>query len=279
MRRHSLQIQTKSCGKLLSHSRQGEMKLLVCSNIYISPVYINKTVSLLSTSIRPIPSFTIMTWLNQRQRRVFVPSARNLVLFQGGTICWTNTGFLIFTILSFGKNHRLTSARRKLGGNMWRLPSRVLLQLHHSHQGMSPIWLFNPTTSTPRKVCQQTCLNAVIASYLCHRCFGGKVGVVRPVEDEEKTLGFFGLKEKTFQSPHYNCMYFGLLMVQKSGNQLPGLYENMSCPRPVTVVKVRARILVFFFGGGGFRIKQKTRANEATTNTQRLFLDNSCHLY
>lgn len=35
---------------------------------------------------------------------------------------------------------------------------------------------------------------------------------------------------------------------------------------------VRARILVFLFLGGRFRIKQKTRANEATTNTQRLFL-------
>lgn len=180
MRRHSLQIQTKSCGKLLSHSRQGEMKLLVCSNIYISPVYINQTVSLLSTSIRPIPSFTIMTWLNQR--RVFVPSARNLVLFQGGTICWTNTGFLIFTILSFGKIIASQARAENSGEICDGFPGRVvLLRLHHSHQGMSPILLFNPTKSTPRKVCQQTFLNAVIASYLCHRCFR----VVRPVEDEE----------------------------------------------------------------------------------------------
>lgn len=75
---------------------------------------------LLSTSIRPIPSFTIMTWLNQR--RVFVPSARNLVLFQGRPYVELiqASWFSPYSRLGKSSPHK----RRENGGNMWRFPRK-----------------------------------------------------------------------------------------------------------------------------------------------------------
>ena len=94
--------------------------------------------SLLSTSIRPIPSFTIMTWLNQR--RVFVPSARNLVLFQGGPYVKLIQASWFSPYSRLGK---IIASQAPWKRGKYVMVSQyyvILLQLHHSHQTYSGWW-------------------------------------------------------------------------------------------------------------------------------------------